>query len=140
MNKYYCQLAAIVGNWDKSNEKMVKDDFYTMVMKNSEGNKGIRQERLDKPGNPTPTFPFDESRDRDNFINYLKTDFSRFCFSLLKNGCDCSLGEMSLVPWLDFSQEWDDEKLFKHFGVDEKTQNYIREFLPDFHKIRKEIS
>jgi hypothetical protein len=136
--KYYCQLAAIIVHWCNNHEKMFKDDFYTMVMKDSEENKGIRQPKLDRPGNPTPTFMFATKEEVDNFINYLKTDFARFCLSIYKNSQHLSLGEMSLIPYLDFTQEWDDEKLFKYFNVNKQTQNYIKEFLPDYHGVRDE--
>lgn len=137
--KHYCQLAAIRGNVDMAGDgsKIVKDDFYTMLMENSEGNKGIREPRLHKPGGATPTFSFATEIERNNFIDYLKTDFSRFCLSILKIGQHLENGELSIIPWLDFSQEWDDEKLFHHFDVDKQTQDYIRQFLPDFHGIRK---
>ena len=135
--KYFVQLAAILGHWDKSCEKMVKDDFYTFVMKDSERNKGIRQPNLNKPGGPTPTFEFNTEEKQINFIDYLKTDFARFCLSFLKIGQHLENGEMSIVPWLDFTQKWDDEKLFKYFNINEETQKYIREFLPDYHGVRK---
>jgi hypothetical protein len=138
-SKFYCQLAAIRGtpNRSKGAVSMVLDDFYTMVMKNSDDNKGIRQPNLNKPGNPTPTFEFNTEAERDNFIDYLKTDFARFCLSLLKNNGHLSSGEMELIPWLDFTEEWDDDKLFKKFNVSQELQDYIRDFLPDFHGIRK---
>jgi hypothetical protein len=56
--------------------------------------------------------------------------------SLYKNGQHLENGEMSLIPYLDFTQEWNDEKLFKKFNVSQELQDYIREFLPDFHGIR----
>jgi hypothetical protein len=138
-DKHHCQLAAIRGtpNRSKGAVTMVLDDFYTMVMKNSDDNKGIRQPNLDKPGNPTPTFEFNTEIERDNFINYLKTDFARFCLSLLKNNGHLSSGEMDLIPWMDFTEEWDDDKLFKKFNVSQELQDYIKDFLPDFHGIRK---
>ena len=110
---------------------MVLDDFYTMVMKNSEDNKGIRKVTI------PPTFEFDTLKEVDNFINYAKTDFARFCLSIYKNASQLSRGELAIVPWLDFTEEWDDEKLFKKFNVSQELQDYIRDFLPDFHGIRK---
>ena len=44
---------------------------------------------------------------------------------------------MDLIPWLDFTEEWDDDKLFKKFDISQELQDYIRDFLPDFHGIRK---
>jgi hypothetical protein len=135
-SKFHCQLAAILGNCSK-NENLIKDDFYSPIIKNSEANKGIRQPNLTRPGNPTPTFEFATEQERDNFISYLKTDFARFCLSLLKNNNNLAVGEMELMPWLDFTQEWDDEKLFKEFNVSQDLQKYIRDFLPDYYGIRK---
>jgi hypothetical protein len=87
-NLHYCQLAAIRGNVDMTGDgsKILKDDFYTMLMQDSEGNKGIRQPNLHKPGGATPTFRFTTEKERDNFINYLKTNFARMALSLYKNG------------------------------------------------------
>lgn len=135
--KHYVQLAAIRGHVDLTGDgsKIVKDDFYTMVMENSEGNKGIREKfkRKDR----WIVWQFDTENQQENFISYLKTDFSRFCLSIYKFNADIGYGTMELVPWLDFTQAWDDDKLFAHFGVNEETQNYIREFLPNFHGVRK---
>lgn len=133
-DKEYCQIAAIRGHEDYSINSMVKDDFYTLVMKKSDNNKGIRKAMDKRPG---PTYQFDTAQERDNFINYLKTDFARFCLSYLKIGQNVFYGEMALIPWMDFTQHWDDEKLFNHFNIDQKTQNYIREFLPDYYGFRK---
>lgn len=146
-SKYYCQFAAILGDsfyrgdikgpsekFDK-NIPQVKENFYTLSIKDKEKNKGVRI-TMDKPGGTMPTFEFDRERDRDNFIEYCNTFFTRFCLSLLKNGQHTENGEMSLIPWLDFTQPWDDAKLFKHFNIDQKTQDYIYKFLPDYYGIR----
>jgi len=139
--KHYCQLAAIRGNVNMTSNgdpmSITQDDFYTLVMKDSDKNKGIRQPNLNKPGGPTPTFAFDTEMERDNFISYLKTYFVRFGMSILKVGQHVENGEMTLIPWLDFKEEWTDEKLFEKFGVDEKTQEYIRGFLPDYYENTK---
>jgi hypothetical protein len=136
--KSYCQLAAIIGNHSKDKSVLTKDDFYTLTIKNSQSNKGIRQPNLNKPGNhPTPTFGFNSDVERDNFLLYLNTDFARFCLSLLKNNSNVSSGQLVLMPWLDFTKSWDDEKLFAHFNINQETQNYIRSFLPDYYGIRK---
>ena len=131
-SKFYCQISAMIGNHCKNPDYLFKHDFYTMVMKDSDKNKGIR--KADSRG---ATLEFNSESELDNFINYLKTDFARFCLALLKNKSDTYCGEMELVPWLDFTEEWDDEKLFAKFDVSQELQDYIRDFLPDFHGIRK---
>jgi len=132
-NKHYCQLAQIRGNVNLSSvgKDIVKDDFYTTIMKNSQDNIGLR--KLSR----TPTYEFDTIDEVYNFINYLKTDFARFCLSIYKDKATLDCGEMELIPWLDFTEEWDDEKLFKKFDVSQELQDYIREFLPDYYGIRK---
>jgi hypothetical protein len=136
---FNCQISSIRGtpNRSKNSTKMVLDDFYTLILKNPDDCKGIRIKDIHKPGNIIPIFGFLSENERDNFVKYLCTDFARFCLALLKNNPATSLGEMELIPWLDFTEAWDDDKLFKKFNVSKELQGYIKEFLPDFHGIRK---
>ena len=129
-NKVYCQIAGIRGHVNNRNkESFFLDDFYTLILKDLDSNKGIRKSDM-------PTFEFNSIIERDNFIDYLKTDFVRFCLSLFKINANLARGEMEIIPWLDFTEKWDDEKLFKYFNINNETQEYIREFLPDYYKIR----
>ena len=133
-NNFHCQLADIRGskNLNSNSKDLVKSDFYTMTVRdNSEDNKTLRKDTLKN------TYEFKTEIERDNFIKYLNTDFSRFCLSILKTNTHIDSGELSLIPWVDFSQEWNDESLFKKFNVNKKQQEYIRTFLPDFYNIRK---
>jgi hypothetical protein len=136
INKLFVQLARIRGHVNLSaksdSSKIAQDDFYTMIMKSSEDNKGIR-----KTNQNPPTFAFDTETEQNNFIEYLKTDFARFCLSIYKNGVSLVGGELGLIPWLDFTEEWDDDKLFAKFDVSQELQDYIRDFLPDYYGIRK---
>lgn len=136
-DKFYVQLAAIRGhvNLTSNSKDIVQDDFYSMVMLDSDNNKGVRKPNSRNDG--YIVFEFDTQNEQDNFINYLKTDFSRFCLAIMKNKADLHYGEMSLIPWLDFKEEWDDEKLFKKFDVSQELENYIRDFIPDYYGIRK---
>jgi hypothetical protein len=136
----YCQLAAIIGHTSKDPSVPVKGDFYTLTGRELSLNKGIRQPNLNRPGNPTPTFGFSSVEERDNFLDYVNTDFARFCLAILKNGKNAAVGEMDLIPWMDFTQPWNDEKLFAYFDIDQKTQDYIRSFLPDYYGIRKPVT
>jgi hypothetical protein len=126
-----CQLANIIGNHSKDRNVLLKDDFYTMTIRNSEDNKGIRDDKMSKP-----TFQFKSEIERDNFLAYLNTDFARFCLSLYKINANLHRGELEIIPWMDFTETWDDEKLFTHFNIDQQTQDYIRSFLPDYYGIR----
>jgi len=135
-SKFYAQFAAIIGNWDKSYQRMHRDNFYTLLIKNTELNKGIRGD-FSRKNNPMPTFEFQLETEVNNFINFCKSDFARFCLSIYKDGQNLSGGgALDMIPWMDFTEEWNDEKLFAHFEIDQETQDYIRSFLPDYHGIR----
>ena len=132
-DKFYCQLAGTIGHVNlKSNTHiMVKDDFYTMTIKDNRQNKGIRKPEL------TNTYCFDNTDEVENFLSYLQTDFARFCLCIYKNNVHIDSGEMDYVPWLDFSQPYDDDTLYAMFNVSTTTQAYIQNFLPDYYGIRK---
>jgi hypothetical protein len=138
-NKKYCQLTAMMNGFTKGASKL-SDKFYSLTMKNFQGNIGIRNTNPLRDGmiEPSlPTFEFSTDEEVVNFLNYCQTDFVRFCLSIYKNSANIIYGEIDLVPWLDFTEEWNDEKLFKKFDVPKELQDYIREFLPDYHGIRK---
>ena len=134
--KFYVQLASIRGH--VSANTMVQEDFYTMVMSNPQGNKGIRQPDLEKPGNhPTPTYVLTTSSAQDNLLGYLQTDFARLCLALYKTGSDLATGALDLVPWLDLSRSWNDDQLFTLLGYPRghAIREYAKRFLPDYHNI-----
>lgn len=131
--EFTIQLAVVRGHVGITDHEMISDDFYTIVMREEE-NVGIRKAHPYEP----LYFEFNSKVQQLNFLNYLKTDFARFCLSLYKNNGNLIHGSIcGLIPWLDFTQEWNDEKLFRHFEIDQTTQEYIRKFLPDYYNIRK---
>jgi len=91
-DKFYCQLAAIRGHELRNDpNNMHQADFYTMLMKDSEQNKGIRNISVRKDG--FVVFEFNSETEQNNFVNYLKTDFARFCLSIVKNTQNIHYGE-----------------------------------------------
>ena len=134
-SKFYVQLSGIRGNVSKNDKNLVDDDFYTMCGKNPQMNIGIRQRNLNRT-TITPLFVFDTEEEQKNFLDYLCTDFARFCLSISKiNGCIFA-GELEMLPWLDFTESWDDDKLYQKFDVSDGMKLYINSFLPDYHGIR----
>lgn len=114
----YIQLASIRGTPNRTNNPipMILDDFYTLCMKNPNENLGLRKQIKQ---DHLPTF---KSSDID--INYLCSDFVRFCLSLYKNKGTLDRGELKIIPK-------------QPIPISEELKNYIEEFLPDFHGIRK---
>jgi hypothetical protein len=135
--EFKVQLAVIRGNinLDMDNNAIVNDDFYTSIMTDISHHKGIRL-AMKRNDDKRLVFSFDTEQESDHFLNYLKTDFARFCLVIYKTSANQRVGSLNLIPWLDFTQEWNDEKLFAFFEIDQETQDYIRAFLPDYHSIR----
>ena len=92
-------------------------------------------------------FNFVTANERTNFYIYAKSKFFRFMLSIFKVNMQNSNGSISgitpttnldsypmkLIPWLDFTQEWNDAKLCKEFGISEELWNYIDNFIPDYY-------
>lgn len=78
-------------------------------------------------------FEFDSIIQATNFLNYLKTDFFRICLSLSKTNQHLARGEFRMIPWLDFTQDWTDEKLYAHFGINQEEQSFIKEVIPNWY-------
>ena len=79
------------------------------------------------------SYNFNTSEERQNFYNYCKSKVFRFILSYLKVNAHNNTGELSNTPWLDFTQEWNDAKLCKEFGISEELWNYIDNFIPDYY-------
>ena len=126
--EFYCQSADIIGTPSSENKSLGTGCFYTILLQNPQNNSGIRKNTIKN------SFKFACENHRKYFLLYCQSDFARFCIALLKNNTTFKAGEMALLPWLDFSEE-----LFEKFEVSQELQNYIREFLPDFHGIRNNV-
>lgn len=113
---FYVNVAKIRGHLNKS-------DFYTFVMKND-----IPSKKPEKQ-----YFGFASLEEANNFTGYLKTFFARFCLAIYKSNTNMHQGEFKGVPWLDFSQKWDDEKLFKHFSLAKKEIDFIYKVIVEYY-------
>ena len=59
------------------------------------------------------------------------------CLSIYKINSETANGELEAVPWLDFTQEWTDEKLYKHFNLTQDEINFIEENIPDYYNTKQ---
>ena len=121
---YYINVAQHRGNHTKGGKKLYKDDFYTIVTKDDEPTKEHTKHLW---------FGFNTKKEADNFLIYLKTNFVRFCLSIYKNNSQVCRGELEIVPYLDFTQEWTDEKLYKEFNLTEEEINFINTHIPKYY-------
>ena len=124
--EFYVNASQIRGHVSINNDsKMTQDDFYTLITKETEV--------IDRKEKHI-FFTFNNRIEGENFINYLKSDFCRFCLSIYKNNSQLDRGELAIIPWLDFSQEWTDEKLYKHFDISEEEIEFIEKHIPKYYK------
>jgi hypothetical protein len=123
-NSYFIELTNVRGHIENQRQdRMVKEDFFTII---SDKNK------IMKGRNPQYNiwFEFETEIEANNFLSYIKTDFARMCLSLIKRDQNMKFGT---IPWMDFTQEWTDEKLYAHFNITEEEQAYIKEIIPPYY-------
>lgn len=75
----------------------------------------------------------DSETQHDNVRSYLKTTLARFAFSIRKYSVHLYAGELSLVPQVDFDQEWSDEKLMAEWGITEEEYAEILKVIPAYY-------
>jgi hypothetical protein len=125
-NAYFIEFTNVRGHGKlgcEMNEKIHKDDFFTYISSENQVCNGR---------NPKYNiwFEFETREEAENFLKYLKTDFARMCLALVKRDQNLKLGTL---PWMDFTQEWTDKKLYKHFGITKKEQDFIKEIIPPYY-------
>ena len=103
------------------------DSFYTFLQK-----KDI-DKHIGERTNYTLKFGFTTIKEAENFVEYLKSKFARFCLSIYKNNQNFHGGELEIVPYLDFTQEWTDEKLYKEFNLTKEEINFINTHIPKYY-------
>ena len=129
---FYVNVSPIRGHVNlKSNNNMLVDDFYTFVPRDKkvENLKKITETNLSM----LSSFGFNTEKDAENFLNYIKTNFARFCLSIFKITQNQYSNIFEYIPWMDFSQEWTDEKLYKHFDISEEEIKFIEKHIPKYY-------
>ena len=111
VGNYYVNISQIRGHVNlKSDREMLLDDFYTIITKDEKVTNSVSKHIY---------FSFDSYNEANNFIEYLKTDFCRFALSIYKNNSQLDRGELSAIPWFDFSKKIDESVLFNQMDSQE---------------------
>ena len=128
---FYLKTTSILGNIPKSGK--VNPDFYCVIYRNDENDfdKLITEHIDDKNHNQIVFNDLDLAK---NGFGYLKTKFVRFCVSLTKLNQNLHRGELAAVPYLDFTQKWDDEKLKAYFELTDEEWEFIDEYIGDWYE------
>jgi hypothetical protein len=130
-DKFYFKINTVAGNVSRTDGK-INPDFYCMIYKENENN--ISDFITDLSINGDLNYVSVSTREAaKNCGNYLLTKFARFCVSLYKMNVQFSRGELMAVPYMDFSQEWTDEKLFDYFELTQEERDFINTYIQDWY-------
>ena len=110
----HIQLANLRGHQEDHKPNMVKDDFYTLCMKDPKDNIGLRKKGM---------IVF-EKQIVD--LEYLCSDLARFCLSIFKNNQHNDNANMEMIPK-------------RAIPISEELKKYMEDFLPDFYGIRNNV-
>jgi site-specific DNA-methyltransferase (adenine-specific) len=78
------------------------------------------------------TGPFDDESEAENFRNYLVSKFARFLLLQAVTSINLSKDKFMFIPKLDFTKEWTDKKLYKHFELTDTEINYIESLIKEY--------
>jgi len=73
--------------------------------------------------------PFSSKKKAENVRNYISTKFFRFLVLLIKNTQNAMKKVYSFVPTQDFSELWNDEKLYAKYGLSKSEVAFIEEMI-----------
>jgi len=134
---YVCRLIPFAGSGSVGK---TGESFYTVISKNDIAFGDF--DSLSKIINKDKVYlqyyiGFNTLIEAKNCFNYLKTDFVRICLYFIKTTLHLDNGELKYVPWQDFTEEWDDYKLFKKYNITKEEIARIYEVLPNYYNIER---
>ncbi len=123
---YYINIAIIRGHiTDPNTTGVIYDvDFYTIVTRDSK----VETKLFKNMG-----IGLNDKEQAENCLEFMKTKFCRFCLSLRKVNQHLRSREMSFIPWLDFSEKWDEDKIEQKFNITEEEWEFINNSIPDYY-------
>ena len=95
--------------------------------------------RKDRTGKPYLMYyiVLKNEKELQNFWNYIHTDFVNIILYFYKTGLNLFRGVLNEIPWQDFSNNWDDYKLFNKYNFTEDEIKHIYDILPNYYNIKR---
>jgi hypothetical protein len=112
----------------------LKPDFYTILPGSEDAIKSNLCSKGDSDTSYKRMFSFKTEVERQNFLTYLKTKAVRFNLSIFKFSNMLMRGELTQIPWMDFTKEYHDEDLRKLWFIDDELWRIIDQRIPDYYK------
>ena len=111
----------------------LKPDFYTILPQSEKVVKDNYCSLGDSDPNYKRMFSFKSELERENFLWYLKTKAVRFNLSIFKYSNALMRGEMTQIPWMDFTNKYSDIDLRKLWGIDDELWEFIDRKIPNYY-------
>ena len=121
--RFYVILPKITGHLDK--KSLFRNDFFTLCNRTT-----VVSKQKDKSG---LVFGFQTQKEAENFLAYVQSKVARFALAIYKFNKNIHMGELRSVPWLDFSQEYTDNRLRKEFNITDQEWKFIDSVIPDYY-------
>lgn len=112
----------------------LKQDFYTILPGSEDSIASNLCNRGDSDTSYKRMFSFKTELERQNFLTYLKTKSVRFALSIFKFSNMLMRGELTQIPWLDFTKEWRDSTLRQEWNIDDELWTFIDNKIPNYYK------
>ena len=112
----------------------LKPDFYTILPASEDAVKSNFCPKGEVDTSYKRMFSFKTEVERQNFLTYLKTKAVRFNLSIFKFSNMLMRGEITQIPWMDFTKEYRDEDLRKLWFIDDELWRIIDQRIPDYYK------
>ena len=131
-SNYWVTLAQISGNHRSGSidTPQVKNDFYTMIVSKNVDT-CISTSKDDKKLNQ---FSFNTKAEANNFVSYVCSKFARFVLSIYKSNKNNHRGELELIPYLDYTEEWSEDRLQEYFNLTDDEMSFINSVIPNYYK------
>jgi len=127
---YICWFSGIRGHIPpNARDVLYCNDFFTIVQRSKSAHVFLSSEFKTIKKGSGYAFYFVTENEVNNFYKYLTTNFARRALSY--NKLDQNIN-VSFLPWLDFTQEWTDKKLFEYYNLSEDEIKFINE-MPEYY-------
>jgi site-specific DNA-methyltransferase (adenine-specific) len=124
-----------IGRTEIEKNSHLVDRFKVLIPRAGSGSDSFPHSILGKPFTVLPNSActetylvlkdFDSENECINLRSYVSTKFFRFLVLLIKSTQDATSRVYSFVPIQNFSESWNDEKLYKKYGIIEEEQQFI---------------
>jgi superfamily II DNA or RNA helicase len=121
---FYIKREIIAGGANETQDNRFDLDFFYLTVKNPEVFSSGKK--------PKYWFSFRTKEEAENALKFLRSPIGRFIVSLRKIDQNVGTYHWSIIPWLNWDQEWDNEKFCDFFNLTKREIQFIEESMKNF--------